>query len=228
MDTISMRSCPLFLCAEHRMQVKPFAQLTRAAQVRRLRSVAIAALQQYGVAHAQLHVLSTTQGLVYRVDTADGNHFVLRISPADAPSPAMQDAQLCWLRSVASETSLCVPEPVPLPNGALWTTIAVHSVDEPRQCVLLRWVAGRARHDARRRRRPEPGLGLLGSGPPRSGAWARWGGLCEFPRSNRHRPSKPWGAARGSLHRPELRDGFREAPAHGPYPSGGGHLSSLG
>ena len=134
-----------FLHAGRHMHGKPFAQLTCAGQVRRLRLIATAALERYGITDAQLQLLSTTQGVVYRVDAAGGERFVLRVSPADAPSPVMQGAQLRWLQTIAAQTPLCVPEPVALPNGAWWITIAVNSVDEPRQCVLLRWVAGRAR-----------------------------------------------------------------------------------
>lgn len=127
------------------MRRKPFAQLTSAGQVRRLRLVAVAALEQRGVAHAQLRLLSATPGLVYRIDTAGTERFVLRISSSNAASPAVQDAQLRWLRSLAVEAFVCVPEPVALPNGTWSTIIAVDGVDEPQHCVLLRWVAGRAR-----------------------------------------------------------------------------------
>jgi Ser/Thr protein kinase RdoA (MazF antagonist) len=52
-------------------------------------------------------------------------------------------SELIWLRALASEAGLAVPEPVPALDGALVTVVAVEGVPEPRICALFRWGEGR-------------------------------------------------------------------------------------
>ncbi|MEN9938764.1 MAG: hypothetical protein RLZZ387_5343 [Chloroflexota bacterium] len=121
--------------------MRPFDSLSRAGQRRRLRALADAALETYGIAGARLSFCSDTQNTVFRVDSA-GQRYALRIHPPDSRSTAAIEAELAWLAALRHDLGLRVPEPVLTADRRPLCVVELPGVPEPRTAVLLRWVEG--------------------------------------------------------------------------------------
>jgi Ser/Thr protein kinase RdoA (MazF antagonist) len=123
--------------------MKSFDTLTYAGQVRRLRRLALQALTAYDVDQPRLTPLTHADNTTFRVDTVDGERFVLRIHRPSRKTPDEVRSELLWLDALHQENNLIVPIPVPTRDGDLLTIASVAEVPEPRMCVLLRWLPGR-------------------------------------------------------------------------------------
>ncbi len=117
--------------------MRAFTELTRVGQRRRLHTVAEEALKQYGLIDARLRVLAQGHNQVYRVDVSSTGRFVLRMNTHSRISDGAIISQLGWLKALAQDASLVVPEPVPLADGALYTMVEVARVPQQWRCVVL-------------------------------------------------------------------------------------------
>jgi Ser/Thr protein kinase RdoA (MazF antagonist) len=124
--------------------MKPFDQVARATQRKRLRRLGEIALKRYGRDGAKLRFISDTASFVFRVDWR-GKRYALRIDsePANEEWLAMLKAEMAWLAALRRDTALAVPEPVPALDGTLEQVVAVDGVPGPRLVSLLRWMPGR-------------------------------------------------------------------------------------
>lgn len=121
--------------------MRPFAQLSRPDQVRRLRPLALLALEAYGLAGARLWPLKHWNNTTFAVQ-AGARRLVLRLN-----RPGFQDAvaihsELQWLQALAN-AGLRVPEPVPAADGRLVVKASAAGVPEARDCALFAWLPGR-------------------------------------------------------------------------------------
>ncbi len=133
--------------------MRPFAELTRLGQLRRLRGLAEVALAAYGLSEARLTFLHYQGNVIFRVDVQEGfpatsragvylpNRYLLRVlSISDFDTI---QSELTWLRALSQEAGLPVPEPVPTLTGELFTRIVTPGVPNGRVVTLMRWVEGR-------------------------------------------------------------------------------------
>jgi Ser/Thr protein kinase RdoA (MazF antagonist) len=125
--------------------MKPFAELSRAGQRRRLEALGATALAHYGLNDARFAFCSDTANTVYRVDVA-GQRYALRIHPAEGRSVQEIRAELAWLAALRRDLGLFVPEPVPTADGHPLCEMELPGVPGRRAVVLFRWVAGRPMH----------------------------------------------------------------------------------
>jgi Ser/Thr protein kinase RdoA (MazF antagonist) len=135
--------------------VKPYGELTRLGQLRRIRRLAGAALEAYGLRGARLTFLRYFANITYRVDVpgpvpqAGGpgpyvpNRYLLRVLSTGHRQVA--EGEMTWLAALSHEAGLPVPEPVATLEGELLTRIATPGVPEGRLVSLMRWVDGRKR-----------------------------------------------------------------------------------
>ena len=126
-----------------------FEELSSAAQVRRLRASAWAALRDYPVDVARLRLLNHGYNTTFRVDTADGAKFALRINTNSRKTLAALRAEMAWLAALSSDTDVWVPTPQRTRDGHLHAE--VHSPDLGRvlPAALFAWLPGRdLRHAA--------------------------------------------------------------------------------
>jgi Ser/Thr protein kinase RdoA (MazF antagonist) len=121
---------------------KAFGDLTRVGQARRLRQMALVALERYDLELRRVTTMSTDLNGVFRVDTTSGERFVLRITPPAWRSAAETHSEIAWLRALARETDIEPVQPLPNRAGEYITTVAVDGVPESRRCVLFSWVPG--------------------------------------------------------------------------------------
>lgn len=123
--------------------MKPFNDLTNRGQIGRLRRLALKALSHYDIDAAQLKSLQHGDNTTFRVDTATGERFLLRIHRPTNKTVSEVRSELFWLLDLSRDTNLVVPQPVASRSGELVTVEFVEGVPEPRMCVVLRWVNGR-------------------------------------------------------------------------------------
>lgn len=114
--------------------------------------IAQAALSYYDVPNAQLTFLGQSQNTTFRVETPTGDKFLLRlhvgIEAADDSEhvlwrePPVIQSELLWLKAIAHDTELTVPQPVQNCLGEWVTSFASAEFGSEISCSLLWWVEG--------------------------------------------------------------------------------------
>ena len=128
--------------------MKAFEDLTHRGQVRRLRRLAQAALQQYGLGSAKLTFVAYSENAVFRVDAPAGRshmgrRYALRIHRPGHQTEASLDSELAWMAALGRDAGLPVPEPRPSLEGRMRVQVSVPGISGPRNCSLLCWMEGR-------------------------------------------------------------------------------------
>ena len=124
------------------MDEHAFAALTGKAQVSRLRHVALAALQQYGLEVGRLRLLSHGFNTIFRVDTGTGQKYALRLNVNSRRTLANVRAEMAWLHALARETDLRVATPVPTREGHLVGVIEHENAPKATPFALFEWLPG--------------------------------------------------------------------------------------
>jgi Ser/Thr protein kinase RdoA (MazF antagonist) len=122
--------------------MKPFHALTNQGRTRRLRHMALAALDRYDLEPTQVSLLTVETNALFDVRTAS-DRYVLRINAPNARTICEIRSELAWLGALRQDTDLVVPEPVPTRDGEGVVTAEARGVPEARHCVLFRWIPGR-------------------------------------------------------------------------------------
>ena len=120
-----------------------FKDLSYQTQVRRLRALALNALAAYDLPVQRLSLIQHAYNTVFRVDTSDGQRYVLRVNWPGGRQLAEIYAEMRWLAALTRDTDLHIPPPVAARNGELVVTAEAKGVPEPRHCVVFGWVPGR-------------------------------------------------------------------------------------
>jgi Ser/Thr protein kinase RdoA (MazF antagonist) len=124
-----------------------FERLSRRVQIGQLRGLARAALADYDLGEVRLTLLAHLYNTTFRVDTAEGHRYMLRIHRAGAPTLESVGAEMAWLAALRRDTDLQVPSPVQARSGALFTVASTAGIGpedtSPHICVLFRWLYGR-------------------------------------------------------------------------------------
>jgi len=124
--------------------MKSFSTLTVLGQARRLRTLALNALQSYDLDVARLRLVTNEFNGIFRVDTTDGQKFILRVTlPEGGHDLDHVAAEMDWLAALARDTTLSVPRPLPARDGRLVVEAAAPGVPQPRLCEIFSWVPGK-------------------------------------------------------------------------------------
>jgi len=124
--------------------VRPFAELTRRGQGRRLRGLALdVAGHDYGLGGADVRLASMHSfNTVFGVQHAD-KRAALRIGDAcRIHVEGVEDVEADWLDALRAAGVPC-PANLPASTGAHWVRRGRPDVDTPRVCSMFTWVAGR-------------------------------------------------------------------------------------
>lgn len=125
--------------------MRPFEDLTRVGQVLRLKRLAAEALTHYDLPSPRLIPLQHWHNTTFRVETATGEKYILRIYRPGYQEVASIRSELYWLTAIRRDTDLVVPEPVPTREGAWMTAAQTPGVPEARHVAVFQWVEGRFR-----------------------------------------------------------------------------------
>ena len=123
--------------------MKPYSDLTRAGKLRRLHNVALSALAHYDLEGPELALHSTATNLLYRVTTASGERFMLRLAVPGWRTFEDLQAEAAWLAALHQETSLPVPRILPARSGERVLPICRPGVPDTWNTTLMTWVPGR-------------------------------------------------------------------------------------
>jgi Ser/Thr protein kinase RdoA (MazF antagonist) len=124
--------------------MKTYASLTEHGQARRLRLLAMNALQHYPLDVARLRLVTNDFNGIFRVDTCNCQKFILRVTlPEGGHDLNHVTAEMDWLAALARDTSLNVPRPLPALDGRLVVAAQAEGVPESRLCGVFSWVPGK-------------------------------------------------------------------------------------
>jgi Ser/Thr protein kinase RdoA (MazF antagonist) len=122
--------------------MKPFDQLTNRGKARRLRKLALNALDQYEFEVADIQLIGMRVNTVFRVRTADGSSYIVRICGPGWRTAVDLQSEIAWLRALSCDTDIGVPEPQPTRNSDFVVRARAEGVPEARHCVVLSWIPG--------------------------------------------------------------------------------------
>ena len=89
-----------------------YLALSHEDQVEALRPAALEAAAGFGLAVAAAEVVAHAYNTTFAVTTTDGVRWALRVGTSSQSTPAHAVAQQEWLRAIAAETDVHVPEPL--------------------------------------------------------------------------------------------------------------------
>jgi Ser/Thr protein kinase RdoA (MazF antagonist) len=104
--------------------------------------MALAVLARYDLQVKRVSLLAHAYNTLFRIDTMDGNKYVLRISLPGGRSLAEIRSEMEWLAALRKDIKLEVPEPLLARDGSLVITADVQGVPHVRHCVIFSWVPG--------------------------------------------------------------------------------------
>ena len=107
-----------------------------------MQGLASAALTHWGLAATGMQLIKYRENAVFRVELMDGRRVALRIHRYAYHSDAELRSELQWLDALAAD-GIAVPRILPTRDGALFATVQVPEVPEPRQVDIFAWVDGR-------------------------------------------------------------------------------------
>jgi Ser/Thr protein kinase RdoA (MazF antagonist) len=118
-------------------------RLTPADRAERLKQLAEAALEPFGLApDSTLELLKYRENAVFRVDEpASGRRCVLRVHREDYQTPASIRSELQWMDALHA-AGIDTPRAMAGRDGQLVQTVSVPGVPEPRHCDVISWVEG--------------------------------------------------------------------------------------
>jgi Ser/Thr protein kinase RdoA (MazF antagonist) len=125
--------------------ITPLEQLPYRTQIARFRTLALAALAAYDLPPSRLTLIHHRGNTTFRVDTATGARYVLRIHRFGSPTIERVGAELAWLAALRRDTPLDVPDPLPTRAGSLFTLASTPGIPTPHICDHLRWLPGQRR-----------------------------------------------------------------------------------
>lgn len=118
-----------------------FYQLDAVGQAERMAALAVRAAALWGLGEPDVALIKYRENGVFRLTTADGRRFALRIHRAGYHSDASLRSELQWMAALKA-SGIEVPEVLPGPDGASFAVVASPGVPEPRQVDIFHWVDG--------------------------------------------------------------------------------------
>ncbi len=118
-----------------------FYRLAPDAQALAMAELARAALDQWGLAGADVTLLKLRENAVFRVDIPASPPQVMRIHRHNYHSDPNLLSELQWMQALR-QAGIDVPEVIPSTAGRLFEIVGADAVPEPRQVDMLGWLNG--------------------------------------------------------------------------------------
>ena len=123
--------------------MKDFYELTLQGRARRMRAMALQALEHYDLHVTRLSLLANSFNMIYRADTANGQKVVVRIVKPGEQTLDEIRSQALWCMALARDAGLKVPQPVLNRDGDVLTVVRVDGVPEERPVLIASWIPGK-------------------------------------------------------------------------------------
>jgi len=126
--------------------MKSWEELTNTGRFRRLRHLALNALEQYSISPNRISLVGGFTNVIFRIDSQSGR-FALRIDLQQEHSDSDVDVELAWLSHLARTTDLDVARFVSAADESPYVFAGAPGVPGERRCVLFEWIPGRPLFD---------------------------------------------------------------------------------
>lgn len=120
-----------------------FDRLTPAGQLRRLHDLAAAALTHFDLVDPVITYHTFATNLLYRVTTAGGERFMLRLAAPGWRTLVDLQSEALWLAALAHESTIVVPRIVAARSGEAVLPLTRPDVSATWNATLMTWVPGR-------------------------------------------------------------------------------------
>jgi hypothetical protein len=120
-----------------------FSELSRLAQVKVMRTVAGRVLSEYRLDVRRITLLEHGYNTTFRVDTADGRKFALRINVNSRRSRENMNAEVAWIGALDRDTDLSVAAPLANRDGGYVTTVSSVELGRDVHAGVFSWLPGR-------------------------------------------------------------------------------------
>ena len=107
-----------------------------------LHEVARVALKAWGLADADLELVSQSENAVFRVQSTDGGTLALRIHRPGYHDLDELNSELCWTAAL-NDAGVQIPAVKPTQDGQGYSTVPVPDADEVRHVGLMDWAEGK-------------------------------------------------------------------------------------
>ena len=127
-----------------------FEELSHDQQLRRLRSMATAALAHYDLpAGATPSLINISENATYRIDDpATGDCWALRVHREGYHTPNAIASEIAWLTALREDGAVITPTAIAGKDGELIQSVSVSALPRPRNVVLFQWEEGEEPNEA--------------------------------------------------------------------------------
>ena len=125
------------------MHPRTYAGLSHRGQLAVLRPTAVAALSRFAVDAVSFRVINHGYNTTYRVDTADGDRFALRLNTNSRRDPQVIAAEVAWTAAIAADTGVWVATATPTRDGEPVALVDCPPLGRQVAAVLFGWLPGR-------------------------------------------------------------------------------------
>jgi Ser/Thr protein kinase RdoA (MazF antagonist) len=127
---------------------RAFDDLTEVGRQRRLRALAVDALRAYDLEVVRCTFVARAFNTVFRVDTADGARYALRMSPSlRIHADGCEELEAAWVTALRNDVGFPTPGVLATRDGSVVARARDPGVPGERTCVLFEWVPGRRLRD---------------------------------------------------------------------------------
>ena len=123
--------------------MKSYSDLTLAGKLRRLRELAVAALAHYDFKSPEITFHGFETNLLYRVTTAYGDRFMLRLAVPGWRTFEDLRSEALWLDALGRETAISAPSILPTRSGEYVLPMSRPGIPHTWNTSLMSWVPGR-------------------------------------------------------------------------------------
>lgn len=100
------------------------------------------ALADFGLQPRGMRLLLYAFNATFRVDTVDGRRVALRLNVSGRTEPGHLAAETAWLESLAVDSDVLVPRPLPTGDGRRWATVPCPALGRDLPVVAMSWMDG--------------------------------------------------------------------------------------
>ncbi len=122
--------------------MRPFERLTQQGKARRLRRLAIAALDRYELNVANVRLIGIHTNTLFRVGAVGAESYVVRVCEPGWRTATDLRSEVMWLQDLSDNTNIGAPVPELTQNGEPFVQVSAEGVPEPRRCVVMSWIPG--------------------------------------------------------------------------------------
>src|SRR5512142_177732 len=123
--------------------MKPYSDLSLRGKLRRLRDVALEALAHYELSSPEIAYHGFATNLLYRVTTAAGEQFMLRLASPGWRTFEDLRSEALWLEALDRDTAVAAPRVMPTRSGEYVWPVSLPGVPDDWNATLMSWVPGR-------------------------------------------------------------------------------------